>query len=58
MSRLVTGRRKVIAMMRGNINLGKKFGMEKMTTSGIYYKEEQYYEIGIENKLFLFEESC
>ena len=57
MSPLVTGRRKVIAMMRGNVNLAKKFGMEKMTT-GIYYNEEQYYEIDIENKLFLFEESC
>ena len=57
MSPLVTGRRKVIAMMRGNVNLAKKFGMEKMTT-GIYYNKEQYYEIDIENKLFLFEESC
>ena len=58
MSPLVTGRRKVITIMHGNVNLAKKFGMEKMTTSGIYYKEEQYYEIDIENKLFLFEESC
>ena len=32
MSPLITLMRKVIVMMRGNVNLAKKFGMEKMAT--------------------------
>ena len=32
MSPLIARRRKVIAMMHGNINLVKNFGMERMTT--------------------------